>query len=116
MGPLRAVVGDLCAVDHREGCCDRWPRWPLGWAGDIGALQPRKSATAVVRASRRAEPDSAKIFPDLRRGASSTPCSHHLIACQKYRGFRPDPINSAALYVARLGERAVFWRTGPMKI
>jgi len=41
----------------------------LGWAGDIGALQPRKSATAVVRASGRAEPDSAKIFPDLQAGS-----------------------------------------------
>jgi hypothetical protein len=63
---------------------------------------------------RRAEPDSAKIFPDLRPGASSTPCSHHLIPCQKYREFRPDPIDSAALYGVKPGERSRFFRKVPV--
>src|SRR5260370_26150902 len=66
------------------------------------------------RSRRRAEPDSAKIFPDLGRGASSAPCSHHLIPCLKYREFRPDPIDSAALYVARLCERSHFFRKVPV--
>jgi hypothetical protein len=63
---------------------------------------------------RRAEPNNAKIFPDLRRGASSTPCSHHLIPCQKYREFRPDPIHSAALCGAGLSEKSHSFRKVPV--
>jgi hypothetical protein len=59
-------------------------------------------------ARRRAEPGSANIFADRRRGASSLPCSHHLIPCRKYREFHPNPIDSAALYVATLREKSHF--------
>jgi hypothetical protein len=92
---LDLVVADLAVTQS----------WALAAAKISNCGRACAQMSTLAAAPNRTAP---KIFPDLRPGASSTPCSHHLIPCQKYREFRPGPIDSAALYVVKLSEKSHF--------